>query len=379
MNNLTLNLEKHGFTKVDSISLLSGKSEPFFNISGGVQFEDYISGVTQPNANMKMVCNIQPCLRVLGLKNNLPLVGKTGRHHIFFNMLGHFAFYPKIHRTQLKKIMIISAYETLVDCGIKNISATCHPLDFETQDIWSSLSIDYILSEKNLDSNPSGNRNAYRTEILYTLPEGESRELWNIVMYQFDQNNNLLDYIAADSGASVDRILSVKEGFSSNYENSNWGPFVSMLNKYFKHDTKEYHWRIADLSKAAIELSLCINFDSTGPGHVFKRVFRILVEECFHGSLNTFKVLEYTSHFFGVEYKYLLFKEEVGKYLKTIKKGCSVFEKQFYQNKTTKELFFDRYGFPVSFSEKILSTNLDFLNTIKQNIHLCESHMRKMA
>jgi len=379
MNNLTLNLERYGFTKVDSIGILSGKNKPFFNISGGVQFEDYISGVMQANPDMKMVCNIQLCLRVLGLKDNLPLVGKTGRHHIFFNMLGHFAFYPKIHRTQLKKIMIISAYETLVDCGIKKISATCHPLDFETQDIWSSMSVDYVLSEKNLDTNPSGNRNAYRTEILYTLPEGETRELWNIVMYQFDQNSNLLDYIAADSGASVDRIMSAREGVNSNYENSNWGPFVSMLNEYLKHDTKECLWRIADLSKAIIELSLCVNFDSTGPGHVFKRVFRILIEECFHESLNVFKVLEYTSNFFGVEYKYLLFKEEITKYLKTIKNGCSVFEKQFYQNKISKELFFDRYGFPISFSEKILSTNLEFLNSLKQNIDLYESYTKKMT
>jgi len=61
-----------------------------FTNAGMVQFKDYINGAAIPKH--KRVVTSQKCMRVGGKHNDLENVGRTARHHTFFEMLGNFSF-----------------------------------------------------------------------------------------------------------------------------------------------------------------------------------------------------------------------------------------------------------------------------------------------
>src|SRR4051794_40652586 len=57
-----------------------------------VQFKDYFSGAEKVPVGFEKISTVQKCLRVGGKHNDLDNVGRTARHHTFFEMLGNFSF-----------------------------------------------------------------------------------------------------------------------------------------------------------------------------------------------------------------------------------------------------------------------------------------------
>ena len=79
-----------GHTVVPSASLVPDDATLMFTNAGMVQFKDVFTQKEQ--RAYTRATSSQKCLRVSGKHNDLEEVGRTPRHHTFFEMLGNFSF-----------------------------------------------------------------------------------------------------------------------------------------------------------------------------------------------------------------------------------------------------------------------------------------------
>jgi len=199
-------------------------------------------------------------------------------------MLCHLSLYENDERT-VKNLMIESAWQFLIDCaGInsRNLLAIVHPQDAVSQKVWEGLGVETISNNENVTSIPSKTRCGLRTEIVWQDPETmKLTELWNLVFTQFQGNtlfHSPLEKIAADSGASIDRIVTVIEHCSNNYENSLWKQVVQSLEKYSANHSYTKVCRLADLGKA----STLLVSQGLGPGNrAAEYVLRKIIREAY--------------------------------------------------------------------------------------------------
>ncbi|MEK7647486.1 MAG: alanine--tRNA ligase-related protein [Patescibacteria group bacterium] len=246
--------EHHGFVWREGASITSSNYKLLFNISGGVVYERIISGRERPEVSR--VASVQTCLRTDGWNR----IGHSGKHHLAFEMLGHFSFYEG-NEADVKERMIGSAWRYLTEClGINQdtLFATVHPQDSTSQRIWSNLGVETSENACNTTYTPCKNRCGVRTEIVWRNPTtGNIVELWNLVFTEF-QGQTLfefpLDRIAADSGASIDRLVTAVEGKSSDYDNSNWVDIIGSIEAQSNAPDRILVCRLADMGKASVLL-----------------------------------------------------------------------------------------------------------------------------
>src|SRR5678815_5434790 len=106
-----------------------------FTNAGMVQFKDVFTGIEQ--RGYKRATTSQKCVRAGGKHNDLDEVGKTPRHHTFFEMLGNFSF-----GDYFKADAITFAYELLTrDLAIdpKRLVYTVHHSDDEARQLWKKV------------------------------------------------------------------------------------------------------------------------------------------------------------------------------------------------------------------------------------------------
>ena len=246
--------EEHGHRVVPSSPLvLPADPTLLFANAGMNQFKDVFTG--RERRDYVRAASSQKCLRVSGKHNDLEMVGRTPRHHTFFEMLGNFSF-----GDYFKADAISFAWELVTRVlGIPperlwvtvfGGSEAVGP-DEEAFALWverAGVSPDRILrlGEKDNfwrmgDTGPCGPC----SEIHYDLgedltsvagpsnPDTDARryvEIWNLVFMQFDQRPDgaLLPLPAPsiDTGMGLERITAVLQGTRSNYDTDLFLPII---------------------------------------------------------------------------------------------------------------------------------------------------------
>jgi alanyl-tRNA synthetase len=318
-----------GFKWQDSVSIVSSNPKLLFNISGGVVFENMISYGTTTESTR--VVSVQTCLRTDGWEK----IGRSGRHHLVFDMLGHFSFYEG-KEAEVKDVMIESAWRYLTAClniSPNKLLATVHPQDVTSQKIWKRLGVRTVSNDRNITYTPTRNRCGVRTEIVWQNPDtGKLMELWNLVFTEFQGEilfESPLELIAADSGASIDRIITAVECSRSNYENSNWKGVICSLAERSKVQDQVIMCRLADLGKAAVLLaSQGLRPDNKAAGYVLRKLIRETFILCQQTSIPFDEFVAISGNqWSSAEAVKTVFTEEVLKFEKSLERGRKEYQK----------------------------------------------------
>ena len=396
--------ERNGHTIVKSSSLVP-QNDPtlLFTNAGMNQFKDVFLGLEK--RDYKRATSSQKCVRAGGKHNDLENVGRTARHHTFFEMLGNFSF-----GDYFKEGAINFAWEFLTEelkLDKSRLYATIFYDDDEAFKIWHKkigLPEERIirLGEKDNfwamgDTGPCGPC----SEIIYDQGEdmscGENcgigkcdcdrfLEIWNLVFMQYNRDESgkmtPLPRPSIDTGMGLERITAVIQGVKSNYDTDllrdiiKAGEEISGV-EYGKDDEKDVSLRvIADHSRAITFLiSDGVLPSNEGRGYVLRRIMRRASR---HGKIlgldEPFLYLmaesvakkmedEYPEVLENLKYIQEVIKSEEERFLKTLDKGLmilsDVVEDLKSENKDTipGEIIFklyDTYGFPVDLTEDIV-------------------------
>ena len=294
--------EDRGHTVVASSSLVPHNDPTLLFTNAGMnQFKDCFLG--QEKRAYVRATTSQKCVRAGGKHNDLENVGRTARHHTFFEMLGNFSF-----GDYFKKEAIAYAWEFLtVDMAMDKdrLYVSVYTDDDEAADIWfeqEGVPRERIFrfEEDNFwsmgDTGPCGPC----SEIFYDNgPEigcdspnctvgcdcDRYMEIWNNVFMQFNRQADgeliPLPKPAVDTGMGLERITTVMQGVQSNYDNNLLRDIIGYIEKlsgktYGDKLEDDVSMRVmADHSRAtAYLIADGVMPSNEGRGYVLRRIMR---------------------------------------------------------------------------------------------------------
>lgn len=299
--------ERNGHRVVPSSSLVPlGDPTLLFSNAGMNQFKDTFLGLQQ--REYKRATSCQKCVRAGGKHNDLDVVGRTRRHHTFFEMLGNFSF-----GDYFKREAISFAWEVVTkvwQLPSDRLYFTVHMDDEEAISLWREIagadpSRIARFDEDNFwamgDTGPCGTD----SELFYDMGPGASEqghadcqfpcdcgryvEIWNLVFMQFNRDASgrmtRLPRPSVDTGAGLERVAAVLQGKLSNFETDLLFPLVEAASElsgkpYGNNPDDDTSMRIlADHSRAATFLvSDGVLPSNEGRGYVLRKIMRRAID-----------------------------------------------------------------------------------------------------
>jgi alanyl-tRNA synthetase len=300
--------ERNGHTRVRSSALVPGDDPTLlFTNAGMVQFKGVFLGEERRDYQRATTC--QKCVRAGGKHNDLDNVGRTARHHTFFEMLGNFSF-----GDYFKKDAVAFAWEFLtreLKIDSARLCATVFTDDDDASALWKSVAelpdnrILRLGEKDNFwamgDTGPCGpcsEVHFHQGDHLPCAEEAAGRvclgpacecdrwlEIWNLVFMQFnrDARGTLtpLPRPSIDTGMGLERIAAVMQGKQSNFDTDLLRPLIDKVSSlastpYGRDEEHDVSMRvIADHARAATFLIA----DGVAPsnewrGYVLRRIMR---------------------------------------------------------------------------------------------------------
>ncbi len=392
--------EQQGHRQVKSSALVP-KDDPtlLFTNAGMVQFKDVLLG--REKRDYVRATTSQKCVRAGGKHNDLENVGRTARHHTFFEMLGNFSFGDYFKEGAIDFAWTFLTKE--MSLPIDKLWITVYQDDDEAFDLWQKhVSPDRIvrMDEKDNfwsmgDTGPCGPCSEIHIDqgpALGTGPEdvlgGEGDrylEIWNLVFMQYDRdasgNMTPLPQQNIDTGMGLERIAAIMKGVQSNYETDLLRPMIAtveeLIEKPYGHDEKDdvSMQVIADHIRAScFLLADGVLPENTGRGYVLRRIIRRAAR---HGKMLgleepfLYHMVDNFAQAMGETYpeliqhqsfitKLLLSEEE--RFLNTLHQGLRELDTlvEAHRNDGTgiitgQEAFklYDTFGFPIDLAEEV--------------------------
>ncbi len=399
--------ESKGHTRVASSPLVPHNDPTLLFVNAGmVQFKDTFLGLEK--RPYTRATTAQKCVRAGGKHNDLDTVGRTARHHTFFEMLGNFSF-----GDYFKEDAIKNAWEFITEVlqlPKERLYVTVYKDDDEARQIWKRVtgfddSRIYGMGEKDNfwamgETGPCGpcSEIFFDRGEKYTCDAPECAmgvcdcdrwmEIWNLVFMQYerDESGKLtpLPKPSIDTGMGLERITSIMQDVDSNYEIPVMRQLIAYIEKLtdttYDPGKAGFPYRvIADHIRACTFLIA----DGVIPGndgrnYVLRRIFRRAVR--YGTALNItepfmHKMVPLVCELMGDAYpeireqqdfiaKVMLAEEE--KFRETILDGLSMVGNIIAKMKENGSKIFsgqdafrlyDTYGFPLDLTKDILEEN----------------------
>lgn len=396
--------KENGHTAVKSAPLLP-KDDPtlLFVNAGMVPFKDVFTG--KEHRPYTRATSSQKCVRAGGKHNDLENVGRTARHHTFFEMLGNFSFGDYFKEDACKYAWHFLTEVLGLDKG--RLSVTVFggegelPADTEAERIWHEVvgvpkeNISRCGAADNFwamgDTGPCGpcSEIHYRRDTVAQFggddAEGDKNlEVWNLVFMQYERSKDgslkPLPAPCVDTGMGLERLSLVVNNLESNYDTDLFKPLIDkcaqMSGKSYSGTDSENDVSmrvVADHARAtAFLMADGVLPGNEGRGYVLRRIMRRAIR---HGKRlgfeNVFlaKICEVAVNEFRSVYPELaeandlivkMCDREESVFRATLDRGLILFEEATVNLKSGDPLdgvlvfkLYETYGFPVDLTQNL--------------------------
>lgn len=396
--------EKREHTIVESSSLVPDNPTVLLTTAGMLQFLPMFLGIVKPPYNPPRAASCQKCARAGGKDSDIENVGRTPRHHTFFEMLGNFSF-----GDYYKKEVIPWAWEFVTEVlklEKDRLWITIYETDDEAYDIWRSIGVptERIKRKGKKDNfwGPPGASGSCGpcSEIHYDLGEEYSCghpncgidtcecdrwvEIWNLVfteLYQDEEGNQSpLEKKNVDTGMGLERITMVCQGVGSTFETDLLRPILDKVSEmsgvpYKKSEKTDISLRIIT------DHARCVTFlisDGVIPGNEGRSyVLRMILRRALrHGKILgmdlpfLYKLVDVVVENYGGAYPELIknkdkvkdvIRKEEERFGKTLDRGYKLLEEFINEKKDIdgENAFrlYDTFGFPFELTREIAEEN----------------------
>lgn len=383
-----------GHKVVPSASLIPVDDPTLLWINAGVApLKKYFDGREVPE-NPRL-CNAQKSLRTNDIEN----VGKTARHHTFFEMLGNFSIGDYFRNEALEFASELLFDEKWFGIPRELIYITYYPNDVDTFNKWVSLGVDktHLIPLKDnfweIGEGPCGPD----TEIFFDrgskydpqnlgiklltddIENDRFIEIWNIVFSQFNSTTGLprseypeLPSKNIDTGCGLERLACVFQGVDTNYETDLFMPMIKYVenlcnisyNSCNEEQRMAFRVIVDHIRSVTFALADGAILSNEGRGYVLRRILRRAVRMGKRLGINEpflYKIVHIVIENMKSFYDYLIEKENI------IVKLVKIEEENFHKTLESGEkqlniiiknsngeisgadafLLYDTFGFPI--------------------------------
>ena len=390
-----------GHDVVPSASLIPHNDPTLLWINAGVApLKKYFDGREIP-ANRRLT-NAQKSIRTNDIEN----VGKTARHHTFFEMLGNFSIGDYFRNEVLPWAFELLTSKEWFDLDPEKLYFTYYPGDEETFNLWKKCGVkeDHLIPVAGnfweIGEGPCGpdteiffdrgtkydKENIGPRMIKEDMENDRYIEIWNIVFSQFNSKPGVprdqykeLPSKNIDTGCGLERVACVMQEVETNYDTD---LFMGIINKTEELTNTKYHGEmafkvIADHVRSTVfALSDGATFSNEGRGYVLRRILRRAVRYAKKLGVKEpllYKLVPACIETMKVFYPYLLEKEEIvtkqirleeEKFLSTLESGEKRLLDYIKNNQESKVitgevafLLYDTFGFPFELTLELAEEN----------------------